>query len=235
VPGDLFDVYPELRAPIGALCPGRCWALTGVSALVYDDAAYYLELTKPKHWHRRPDGATVVGIGGIGGSLEPGESVLECLARELQEELGCAARLASARSCHLVYEESRLVLLVPPRRAYPVPLLFTVSANLYRRDELAADVLAIATFWARLAAPPVLGDLYGLLRVPFAALPDLMEADEWRAADLLCPAADPAAAVTATTRTPLPADAVLRPVWTAHSLQLLLQAHGPVMPPATPA
>ncbi len=227
---DLLDAYPELAAAIGALCPGQRWALAGVSALVVDAEAYYLELTKPKHWRRRADGATVVGLGGIGGSLEPGETVLGCLAREMNEELGRSATVAAAQHCFLVYEERQIVPVALPPREYPTPALFTVSANLYRRDELAAEVLAIATFWARLGGPPLLGDLYGLLRVPFAALPALLARDEWPASDL---AAIVGLSITAVT--PLPSGAVLRPVWTMRSVQLLLRAGGSLTPPLPPA
>ena len=232
VDGDLFDAYPELRAPMGALCPGRRWALTGVSALVYHNGAYYLELTKPKHWRRRDDGATEVGVGAIGGSLELNETVLGCLEREMDEEVAATGCIVPARCCYLVYEERRIVMVMPPPQSYPMPALFTVSANLYRRAELDAEVLAIATFWACLATPPELGDLYGLLRVPLTQLPRVLAAQEWRVADLLCPDADPTDTVTAVTATPLPADAVLRPVWTIRSLQLLLQCHGPAVLPA---
>ena len=101
----------------------------------------------------------------------------------MREEVGCAGRIVAARCCYLVYEEQRIVMVMPPPRSYAMPLLFTVSANLYRRDELDAEVLAIATFWARLAAPPELGDLYGLLRVPFGALPRILDAARWQSAD----------------------------------------------------
>ena len=84
----LFTTYPILVQQIDRLSGGAPWCVTGASVLLHDaDGVHYFELTKPKHWSARPDGAMAVGIGGIGGSLEEGETVLECVQREAREEV----------------------------------------------------------------------------------------------------------------------------------------------------
>ena len=110
--GDLLEAYPDLGEAISRLCDGQTWRFTGASALLFDATHLYLEITKPKHWRRRADGATVAGqtrdlagIGAIGGSLEGDEGVLACLRREVQEEIGAPVALRPAAETHLVYEE----------------------------------------------------------------------------------------------------------------------------------
>jgi hypothetical protein len=223
-PTALFRAYPALGEMLDALCAGRTWCLTGVSALLHDGARDYWEITKPKHWQRLPDGRVQVGIGAIGGSLEEGEGVLECLEREVAEEVGARVVVEPARESLFVYEESRVEAAAPPPAAgYPLPALFTVSRNLHRQSVLPeCEVLAIVTFGARLAEEPSLGDLYGLLGVP-RALRDEVLRHPPPAGDL-----QRLPGVTLETRTALPPDTVLAPVWTARSIQVLAQQGRPL-------
>ena len=216
---EIFDAYPALSAQLDALCEHPPWAICGVSALLYDATHYYLELTKPKHWRRRADGATEVGLGGIGGSLEPGETALICLAREAQEELGIGLEVVSAPRTFFVYEQQLATALTLGRGAYPRPALFTVSRNLYRQDELAYPTLAIVTFRARMQGVPALRDLYGLAAVPQVALRTLLQQEEIRPGAL-----GSVPGVRLLTQEPLPEDGVLIPTWTGRSLQRLAQA-----------
>lgn len=217
---DLFDVYPELGERIGALCGGASWRVTGASALVHDGEAFYFELTKPKHWRRRGDGTTVVGIGGIGGSIEGRETILSCLCREAREELNVEIDIGSASETHFVYEERVVDSVELGEREMPRPVLFTISENLYRRHVHPEHrVLAIATFLAQVRGAPAPDDLFGLLVVPrqaFAAIfgPETVAVGE----------ASRAPGVRIVVREPLPEEAVLGPVWTARSFQLLLRA-----------
>ena len=217
----LFSQYPELVAAIDALCGGVAWCITGASAILRDSQNnYYFELTKPRYWRTRDDGRTVVGIGAIGGSIEPAESVLDCLQREAREELGVEIAIESARGTHLVYESSKIDTLYLQERGVPRPLLVTISRNLYRRRLLAEyPILAIATFLARIDDTPALGDLYGLLRVPGERLHQALSAAEPSLVDI---AGIPG--VQMITQATPPEGALLRPVWTAQTLAVLLQS-----------
>ncbi len=218
----LFVAYPELSQEIDRLCELPPWQMTGTSALVVSPEGMVLELTKPKHWERRADGVTVVGVGAIGGSLEAGETLLDCLQREAREELGTPLQIVSARETAIVYERDRVVRTGAsdrPSAGHPLPALMTVSENLYR-PELGPDArtLAIATFWARIDHEPRLGDLFGMLVLPMgqaeSVLMDLpLAIEEVQAV--------PGARLI--TRAPLPMRAVLEPVWTAHSARRVLQ------------
>lgn len=217
----LFVAYPELERCITALCGGAAWGVTGASALVRDaEGAYYFELAKPKHWRRRPDGGVTVGLGAVGGSLGPGEGILGCLQREAREEIGQALRVLSAESTHLVYEEALAASLSLGQGEPPVPALCTIGRNQYRRRELPeCEILVIVTFLAQVEAMPRPADLFGLLRIPGDVLPALFRAEEWPAETLR---AWPGCQVWM--QEPLPPQAFLRPIWTARSLQVVLQA-----------
>jgi len=217
---DLFAVYPELSRRIDGLCRGVPWCVTGVSALVRDERAFYFELTKPKHWRERPDGTVVAGIGGVGGSLEPGEGILDGLYRELEEELGTRAAVESAGETHLIYEERLAESLSLEPRGHPLPVLFTISANLHPNERHPGyGILAIVTFLARLDERPAPADLFGLLAVPREALGALFAPAEIGLAEMLA-----IPGLRLETREPLPARMVLTPVWTARSLQVLIHA-----------
>jgi 8-oxo-dGTP pyrophosphatase MutT (NUDIX family) len=226
----LFRAYPELSEALDGLAAGASWCMTGASALLCDGEDWLFELTKPKSWRRRADGATVVGIGAIGGSLEADESILACLRREVAEEIGAGLVVRSAPQTYIVHERRDVHVVDLPPRPFPRPALLTVSANLYRRDvRPECEILAIATFLARLEGRPELRDLYGLLTVPDAVLEGLLLGTPTGHIALAELAAIPG--VTWQTREPLPERAVLAPVWTVHSLQVLLRAgHTPLRP-----
>ena len=63
----------------------------------YDDEGLWFELAKPKHWVTRRRWQHEVGLGAIGGSLEPGESLDDCWRREALEEIGVIPELRAAR------------------------------------------------------------------------------------------------------------------------------------------
>lgn len=212
--------HPALSRRIGDLCPGQAWCLTGVSALLRDEAGLWVELSKPKHWMRRDDGATVIGLGAIGGSLEPGESSLECLRREAWEEVGAPLELLPAKETIIVYEERQIVRQAGLDVSQPWPALMTVSANRSNRQRLPkCEVLAIATYWASAAETPRLADLYGLLHIPHKTLVQLLAAPEVCVETLLS-----LPGVEAQLAHEPPARAVVRPVWTMRSLQLALES-----------
>ncbi|MBC7235337.1 MAG: NUDIX domain-containing protein [Chloroflexi bacterium] len=219
-PFELLACYPELAEMLDNLCAGAPWCVTGASALLSDGANWLFEITKPKHWRRRADGATLVGIGAIGGSLEAHEAILECLRREAREEIDIEIAPLSSQSTYLIYEHREVHRLSLPERTFPRPALLTISENLYRRHlRPECEILAIVTFLARLEGEPHLRDLFGLLTIPEGALAEVLGPDEIA---LSAVAALPG--VRWQTREPLPENTVLMPVWTAQSLQVLIRS-----------
>jgi hypothetical protein len=218
----LFAHHPDLKEALDSLCNGQTWCLAGSSALIVDDEDnLYFELTKPKHWTRRDDGSVVIGIGAIGGALEADEQALESLHREVAEELKTTITVESAATSHIVFEQDTIKTVAgSPSQAIPRPTLLTVSENIYRQQVLPqCDILAIATYQARLGGEARLGDVFGLLVTPRACLNDILQPDSVMAQEIRH-----LPGVRMMTRNPLPPQAHLAPVWTVHSLQTLLRA-----------
>ncbi len=217
--GHFVEQHAGLAAAVQALCERPPWCITGVSALLHDEVGLWLELTKPKHWRMRPDGAVEIGLGAIGGGLEADETVPACLQRECREEIGQVVAPYGAAETVVVYEQRTISRVTAAAESPPAPALLTVSANLHGQAWLpGCPTLAIVTYWARLARTPERGDLFGLVRIPWQELKPLLapvtapwETLRRHADTLLAPIEE------------LPARAVVRPVWTVRSLQLAPQ------------
>ena len=141
-------------------------------------------------------------------------------ASEVEEELNAGVIVGSANETYLVYEQKVVDSLALERRAYPRPAFFTISQNLYRhRIHPEYPILAIVTFVAQLRAEPTLDDLFGLLAIPREGLPAVLHPEE-----IALEQVRGVEGVRVLTQEPLPERVILSPVWTARSLQILLQA-----------
>lgn len=214
---DLFQALPALRRH--PLLSGKAVALIGVSTVVCDETACYFEIGKPKYWQHREDGATIVGVGGIGGSIKRGESVLACLRREVREELGVPIRLETPRQTCLIHDwQIADTLELPPSKKRPTPLmLILIPPRLGGPDT--PDHLAIVAFRTRLRGTPVPRDLFGLLRVEHRATAAYFARDEWPLGEAQ---AHPGLSIVLNGQPP--PDPILRPVLTARAFQLLVRA-----------
>jgi len=215
---DLFAVLPALERVSHPLLTDRQITVVGVSAILYDERAFSFEITHPRHWGTDADGTRIVGIGGIGGRIEPGESALTCLRREVREELGVGFWLEPVDATALIHDGEMVRWLdIPTEPDHPVPYIINLlPPQLDRLDR--PDSLAIVSFRGMLRREPRRGDLFGLLRLERAALEPFFDRHEWPVDEAIAlPGLD------LDLQESLPADALLRPTLTGRAFQVLLK------------
>jgi 8-oxo-dGTP pyrophosphatase MutT (NUDIX family) len=216
---DLFQALPALRHH--PLLNGKKVTLVGVSTIVRDDDAYYFEVSKAKYWRQRADGNTIVGVGGIGGTVERGETVTACLKREVEEEIDTQVRLEPVRETALIHEwQIADTLNLKPSKKRPTPLMVILTPPRLGGPDT-PDHLAILAFRTRLRGEPAPHDLFGLLRIENEALAAFFARDEWPLEE-----ARAFPGLTMMLNGQPPTNAVLRPILTARAFQLLVQKPG---------
>jgi 8-oxo-dGTP pyrophosphatase MutT (NUDIX family) len=214
---ELVRAVPALRRH--PLLRSKSISLVGVSTIVRDESAVYFEIGKPKYWRERDDGTTVVGIGGIGGAIERGESAEACLRREVEEELGARVWLEVSPQTFLVidWQVAGRIAIAATKKRLPPLMVILVPPRLGGPGT--PDHLAIVTYRTHLRSVPTARDLFGLLRIEGEALASFFERDEMPLAE-----AQAHSDVTVTLNGDPPDRAVLRPVLTGRAFQILMRA-----------
>lgn len=213
---ELSEAFPELgKFP---QFEDKRISLVGVSAILYDDEAYYFEVGRPRFWARRASGVRSVGIGGIGGRVEVGEGPLEALHREAREEIEVGIDLEVPTSTALLEDGGISAWLdLASHGEGPVPYFVSLFPPRLGGPRM-PDHLAIVTFLGQLAGQPRRGDLFGLITVARSSLDAFFEPDEWLLDDALSHSG-----FSFDLAGELPPGAVLRPKLSARAFQVLVR------------
>ena len=213
---DLFQALPALRHH--PLLSDKKVALIGVSTIVRDDEAHYFEISKQKYWKQREDGTTILGVGGIGGGIKQGETITDCLRREVQEEISAQVRLETVHETTLIHEwQIADTLNLKPSKKRPTPLMVILTPPRLGGPDT-PDHLAILAFHTRLRGAPAPHDLFGLLRIENGTLAEFFSRDTWPLEE-----ARALPGLTATLNDQPPQNAILSPILTARAFQLLVR------------
>jgi 8-oxo-dGTP pyrophosphatase MutT (NUDIX family) len=190
----------------------------GISAIVYDEHTFFFEVTRPRHWGRRADGSSIVGIGGIGGRIRPGESALACLRREAREEIGVGLWVEPEEATALICDGEVVDWLdIASTRRLPVPYMINLlPPQLERADR--PDHLAIVSFRGMTRRQPCRKDLFGLLTIERAALEPFFERSEWPLDEAVV-----LPGVSFDLESALPSDSLLRPTLTGRAFKTVLR------------
>lgn len=135
-------------------------------------------LGNEKYWSTK-EGVVNIPVIGIGGGMEPGESLLEAVMREAREEAAIDIRIRPARSTLLLASDRLEVEDFSPRLpTEPAPLLVWQRKVVLRDDKgnpCERDYVN-AVYEADLLGPPrPAAEIPGLLFMPVAALLQLLQ------------------------------------------------------------
>jgi len=83
--------------------------IIGAACLVWWRDAIVLEVQQPGKWRTDDRHELHIGIGGIGGGIEPGETAVAALQREALEEMGCRIELRDVPINYAVSPDCRVL------------------------------------------------------------------------------------------------------------------------------
>jgi hypothetical protein len=212
---DLFSVYPELRDSRLSVLADRTLRLISISGFVYDETAFYLELSEPRQWGRLSDGASVIGVRAP--QVQPGDSdpPHQAVIRYIRQSWRAAVELFPAGHSY-VLDEAGVTHVLPDVAAY-MPYLFILTSPRLGGGEV-PDALVQAVYLFPLQQIRSHLASVALLQVERDKLGRFLEPESWSLAQAR---AEPWIGI-APVRS-LPDNAYLRPVLALRGLRRLLE------------
>lgn len=215
---DLFDVFPQFSREETPALKGRSLRLIALSAIVYDETAFYFEISEARMWGRLPGGQFAVGVGAVKVQPDPHNLPVRVLSRHLRNEWRCDTSVSSTGKTYILDETSQVTVLESGELAMPYLLILT-PPRLGGGDEV-PDALVQAVYLMSFHRWRGASRSAGVLRIQRDALGDFLGPAEW---ELIALKGQPWVEFLTDG---LPADAKIRPVLALRGLQSLLRADG---------
>ncbi len=211
---DLFEVYPQLGREPTPVLKDRSLRLIALSGLVYDEEAFYFELSDEQFWGRSAGGSVTIGVGTA--KIQPNalHSPHGALIHHLRHYWHCEVDFFPTNHAYVLAEDKQIVVLNDVQVA--TPYFFVLTPPRLGGAEV-PDALVQAVYllplrrWHGRSQP-------ALLRIRREALSHFLTPVDWELRALM---AQPWAALHAAVS--LPAEGRLRPVLALRGLQSLLQ------------
>ena len=214
---DLFEVFPQLAQAQTRALKGRTLRLIALSGIVYDDQAFYFELSDARFWGRLQQGRVAIGVGAAkiqpGGAFPPHHP----LVRYLRRQWRCDVDFFPAGYTYVLSEEREVTVVEQVDVA--TPYFFVLTPPRLGGAEM-PDALVQAVYlmpvrrWGGRSRQ-------GLLRIHREALGSFLEPVDW---DLGVLQAQTWAKFQHTPA--LPETARVRPILALRGLRDLLQTEG---------
>jgi hypothetical protein len=215
---DLFEVFPSLRQHDDPSLKGRSLRLLSLAAIVYDEDAYYFELSQPRYWIQAESTSPTIGVGGVKLRLTRSAAPLDLLLDHLRERWRSELEFLPGTQAYLL-EDDRSVVLEGSDWMQPTTphLLILTPPRLGGANT--PDALAQVVYFIGLKKPPRPIRTTGIVRIKRPALGTFLAEENWLLVRLLAQSwADVEHAAD------IPPKARLRPVLALRGLRRLMEA-----------
>jgi hypothetical protein len=212
---DLFGVYPELRDSRLPALAGRALRLISISGFVYDETAFYLELSEPRQWGRLSEGPAVIGVRAPQVQPDASHPPHQALLQYVRQNWHAAVELFAAGHGYLLDESGGVHVLTDV--AANIPYFFILTLPRLGGGEM-PDALVQAVYLLPLQRIRAHHASVALLQVERDKLSRFLEPESWSLAQVRAEPWIGIAPVRA-----LPDDAHLRPVLALRGLRRLLE------------
>jgi len=133
--------------------------IVGASIVLREKDNYVFEIQKPEKWITRNDGYQEIGIGCIGGTVEKGETAIQALHREIEEEICCEITLDKHKKCHELLPDGNIRTNTDLSATTGIWLIWYFNQEAYQKNE------SIVVYTGCVRGVPTPGDLPGIIKL----------------------------------------------------------------------
>jgi hypothetical protein len=123
---NLFDVFPQLGHEQTSVLQGRSLRLIALSGIVFDEQAFYFELSEQRFWGRLPNGGVSIGIGAAKVRPDAAQPPHQALVQHLRRQWRCEVDFHPSGHAYVLGDDSQVVVLTDV--AVSTPYIFILTA-----------------------------------------------------------------------------------------------------------